>query len=258
MCLIAIAWHAHPELPLVVAANRDEWHERPAAPAHWWADTPQVLAGRDLQAGGTWLGVSRSGRFAALTNFRDPSDRKPGAPTRGRLVSDFLQGAESPRQYLERLPPAAATFQGFNLLVGDRDLLLCFASRTGEVSVVTPGVHALSNHTLDEPWPKVQKAKSALEAALGAEVPEEARQSLIYELLSSTEPAPDAVLPDTGVGIEWERRLSPAMIVGEKYGTRCSTMVSLANTGSWRFCEWTRSPAGEVTQKVELSFSSAA
>lgn len=257
MCLIAIAWHAHPTLPLVVAANRDEWHERPAAPAHWWNDTPQVLAGRDLQAGGTWLGVSRRGRFAALTNFRDPSDGKPGAPTRGRLVSDFLQGADSPQQYLQRLRPTAATYRGFNLLVGDRDVLLCFSSKSGEVSAVTPGVHALSNHTLDEPWPKVQKAKSALEAALRAKMPGEARQSLIYELLSSTEPAPDTALPDTGVGIEWERRLSPVMIVGEKYGTRCSTFVSRDVDDNWQFCEWTRNPAGMVTHTVELSFASA-
>jgi uncharacterized protein with NRDE domain len=171
-------------------------------------------------------------------------------------VSEFLQGTLGPHQYLEQLRHGTAGYQGFNLLVGDRDSLLCYASRSGGIATVTRGVHALSNHSLDEPWPKVQKAKWALEAALGAKMPWKARQSSIYEFLSSTERAPDAALPDTGVGLEWERLLSPIMIVGDRYGTRCSTVVSLAPDGELQFCEWTRNSAGNVTHKVELAFYS--
>ena len=235
MCLIAFAWKAHPEYSLVVAANRDEWHDRPAAPAAWWSDHPDVLAGRDLKAGGTWLGITRNGRFAALTNFRDPSDRKTDAPTRGKLVSDFLIGDMSAREYLLALRERAGGFQGFNLLVGDGESLHYLSSRIGEILSVPPGVHALSNHTLNEPWPKVEKAKSAMGEALQGEMPWEARQMAIYALLSDAAPAPDEVLPDTGVGLEWERVLSPAMIVGENYGTRCSTVLSVARNGSISF-----------------------
>ena len=264
MCLIAFAWQAHPEYPLIVAANRDEWHDRPAAPAAWWNDHPNVLAGRDLKAGGTWLGVTRNGRFAALTNFRDPSDRKADAPTRGKLVSDFLTGTMSAREYLRSLRERASAFQGFNLLVGDGASLHYFSSRTGEILDVPPGVHALSNHTLNEPWPKVEKAKSALGAALQGKMPWEARQiacprldlGAIYELLSDTFTAPDDALPDTGVGLEWERILSPAMIVGENYGTRCSTVVCVSFGGVVVFEEWTRGLRGQLAGNVSHKFAS--
>jgi uncharacterized protein with NRDE domain len=256
MCLIAFAWKAHPEYSLVVAANRDEWHDRPAAPAAWWSDHPEVLAGRDLQAGGTWLGVTRSGRFAALTNFRDPSDRKTDAPTRGKLVSNFLIGTTSAREYLIALREHAGEFPGFNLLAGDGNSLYYFSSRIGEILAVPPGVHALSNHTLNEPWPKVDKAKSALGAALRVEMPWKTRQRLMFDLLSSKERAPDTDLPDTGVGIEWERMLSPAMIVGERYGTRCSTVLSMARDRSISFVEHSRASNGGVTSEAAVSFVS--
>ena len=255
MCLIAFAWQAHPEYPLIVAANRDEWHDRPAAPAAWWNDHPNVLAGRDLKAGGTWLGVTRNGRFAALTNFRDPSDRKADAPTRGKLVSDFLTGTMSAREYLRSLRERASAFQGFNLLLSDGASLHYFSSRTGEILDVPPGIHALSNHTLNEPWPKVEKAKSALGAALQGKMPREARQMAIYELLSDTTHAPDDALPDSGVGLEWERVLSPAMIVGEKYGTRCSTAVNVAGNGEVRFEEWSRDAGGKVVWIISQRFT---
>ena len=257
MCLIAFAWNAHPDYRLVVAANRDEWHERPTAPAAWWDDLPQILGGRDLRAGGTWLGVSRSGRFAALTNFRDPSDRKSDAPSRGRLVSNFLSGAESAHEYLLALRKTADRYQGFNLLVGDGHALYYFGSRIGEIFAVPPGVHALSNHTLNEPWPKVEKAKSALEAALRAKMPEEARQMAIYALLSDATMAPDEALPDTGVGQEWERVLSPALIVTEKYGTRCSTLLTIASSGEVAFEERSRDALGRVAGIVTHRFTLA-
>ncbi|MEP7154542.1 MAG: NRDE family protein [Betaproteobacteria bacterium] len=254
MCLIAFAWNAHPDYRLIVGANRDEWHERPTAPAHWWRDHPEIFAGRDLQAGGTWLGVSKRGRFAALTNFRDPSDRKSGAPSRGNLVSGFLGGTVSASDYLAALQKDAARFQGFNLLVGDDDGLFYFSSRRAEIVAVTPGVHAVSNHVLDEPWPKVEGSKSALEAVLRSEMAEDGRKMAIYEFLSSDMKAPDAHLPETGIGQEWERILSPAMIVTEKYGTRCSTVLSISAGGEINFEERTRDNTGAVTGIVSERF----
>ncbi|MBL8522361.1 MAG: NRDE family protein [Betaproteobacteria bacterium] len=253
MCLIAFAWQADAEFPLIVGANRDEWHDRPAVPAGWWQDHPNILAGRDLKAGGTWLGVTRSGRFAALTNFRDPSDRKTDAPSRGALVLDFLSGELSPYRYLRELRKTADHYQGFNLLLGDLESLFYFSSRIGEILGVPPGVHALSNHTLNEPWPKVESAKSALEAALRAKVPWEARQMAIYNLLSSEDRPVDSALPDTGVGLEWERVLSPPLIVTDAYGTRCSIVLTVDATHHLQFTEYTRDRTGGVTNTAAFS-----
>ena len=255
MCLIAFAWKVHADYPLIVAANRDEWHDRPAAPAAWWSDHPNILAGRDLKAGGTWLGVTRNGRFAALTNFRDPSDRKTDAPSRGQLVSDYLIGTMSAREYLLELREHAGKYQGFNLLAGDMNSLHYFSSRIGEIIKVPPGVHALSNHSLNEPWPKVEKTKSALGAALQGKMPWKARQVAIYAMLSDTTPAPDEALPDTGVGLEWERVLSSAMIVGEKYGTRCSTVMGIWANSEIHFAEHSRDASGIVSQTASYDFS---
>ena len=257
MCLIAFAWKAHPAYSLIVGANRDEWHDRPAAPAAWWQEYPQILAGRDLQAGGTWLGISQTGRFAALTNFRDPSQRKSAAPSRGMLVRNFLLDTGTAYDYLLALRQEASHYQGFNLLAGDGHALYYFGSRIGEILAVPPGVHALSNHTLNEPWPKVEMAKSALEAALRAEMPEEARKMAIYKFLSNDAKAADETLPDTGVGREWERVLSPAMIVTEKYGTRCSTILGISCHRAVSFEEHSRDPSGMVTGIVTHQFTLA-
>ncbi len=248
MCLIAIAWQAHPDYPLVVAANRDEWRDRPAVPAHWWDDHPSLLAGRDLKAGGTWMGVTRSGRFAAVTNFRDPSDRDSTALSRGSLVTEFLLGDEPPARFLAGLAARAARYNGFNLLAGDARTLLYFGSREGEVRAVEPGVHALSNHLLDEPWPKVRRARAALEAAIGD------GDEPLFAMLSDATPAPDAELPDTGVGLERERMLSPILITGDAYGTRAST-VFRATRGSARFEERTRDTSGAVDHRVAFDFA---
>ena len=254
MCLIAFAWKAHPDFSLVVAANRDEWYDRPAVPASWWHGHPQIFAGRDLKAGGTWLGISRNGRFAALTNFRDPSDRKADAPSRGALAVDFLTATVSARDFLLAVRENAPRYQGFNLLVSDGQALCYFSSRIGEILAVPPGVHALSNHTLNEPWPKVIRAKSALEAALRENMPAEARRMAIYDLLSSDAKAADEDLPDTGVGHEWERLLSPALIVTDKYGTRCSTVLTISCDGVADFEERSRDQDGNVTGIVHQPF----
>jgi uncharacterized protein with NRDE domain len=243
MCLIVLAWRARPDLPLVLAANRDEWRERPAEPAHWWPDHPGLLAGRDLQAGGTWMGITRQGRFAAVTNFRDPSDKRSTARSRGALVTEFLLGTESPARFLSGLAAREREYNGFNLVLGDRDSLFYYGSHEGEPRAIEPGVHALSNHLLDEPWPKVVKGRERMEAALEERDPTPA----LFELLGDVESAPDGELPNTGVGLAWERRLSSALITGQGYGTRASTVLTISSSGEVTMEERTREPDGSVS-----------
>jgi len=245
MCLVAIAFRVHHDLPLVVAANRDEWRDRPAAVLSFWSDHPTILAGRDLAAGGTWMGITRGGRFAAVTNFRDPSERRSMPRSRGALVTDALLSAEAPETFLRSLCPS--DYAGFNLLVGDERRLFYYGSREGELREVLPGVHALSNHLLDEPWPKVLRARDAI-----AETPmDDAR---LFAMLSDTKVAPDEQLPNTGVGVEWERRLSPPLITGDDYGTRSSTVLRVSGAGSVHVEERTRDAKGAVIAAVAFDF----
>jgi len=238
-------------MPLVVAANRDEWRERPAKAAHWWPERPELLAGRDLQAGGTWMGVTRSGRFAAVTNFRDPSDKRSTARSRGTLVTEFLLGNESPARFLSNLSARAPEYNGFNLIVGDGTSLFYFGSREGQPRAIEPGVHAISNHVLDEPWPKVVAAQVAMDEALEERDP----MGALFTMLSDPGRAADEDLPKTGVGIEWERRLSAALITGADYGTRASTVVAMTSNGEVLFEERTRERDGAVTQTVREAFT---
>lgn len=243
MCLIVLAWRARGDLPLVVAANRDEWRERPTEPAHWWPDAPAIFAGRDQRAGGTWMGVTRDGRFGAVTNFRDPSDRRTTARSRGELVSRYLLSGERPIDFIAGIEATAAEYNGFNLLLADRESLWYFGSREGLAREVPPGVHALSNHLLDEPWPKVVHAREAMEAALDDADP----RGRLEAFLGDTSLAPDDQLPQTGVALEWERRLSPPLITGDDYGTRSSTTVLFDSDGRVAVRELTRDGGGRVT-----------
>ena len=251
MCLIVVAWRAREDLELVVAANRDEWRDRPAEPARWWPDEPRILAGRDLKAGGTWMGVTRAGRFAAVTNFRDPSDKRSTAISRGTLATDFLLGSESALRFLSNLSARAKDYNAFNLILGDRASLFYYGSREGEPRPIEPGVHGLSNHVLDEPWPKVVRGRVAMELALYERDPAEP----LFRMLSDRDPAPDADLPHTGVGVEWERRLSPPLIAGTDYGTRASTVMIVGVSGEVRFEERSLSAAGEVTGTARERFA---
>lgn len=253
MCLIVIAWRARDDLPLVVAANRDEWRDRPARPAHWWDDAPRLFAGRDLKAGGTWMGVTREGRFAAVTNFRDPAERRSSARSRGELVTRFLLSREAPRDFLAALGAHAGEYDGFNLVAGDGESLWYFGSREGSARAVEPGVHALSNHLLDEPWPKVVRGRLAMEAALGETDP----SPRLFAALADGEGAPDEALPDTGVGIAWERRLASPLIAGADYGTRCSTVLAVSREGKVAFEERSLDEGGRVTGRVSEAFSLA-
>jgi len=250
MCLILIAHGAHSEFPLVIAANRDEYYQRPTARAAFWQDHPHILAGRDLECMGTWLGVTRGGRFAALTNFRDPRERKTDAPSRGRLVSDFLVSDQEPREYLENVAMQAQRYNGFNLLAGDIDGVFYCSSREATVQKLSPGIHGLSNHLLDTPWPKVARGKQRLQAALAGEFDAE----VILDLLHDREPAPEGELPDTGVGADLERVLSPALIVSPQYGTRASTAILFGEDGSVSFAERTILPGGNIGPTVTLRF----
>lgn len=226
MCLIAFAHRAVAGAELVVAANRDELFERPTAAARFWEDHPAVLAGRDLRAGGTWMGVTRGGRYAAITNFRNPRDRRDDAPSRGALVGEFLTGAESPQAYLEQLRPRAKAYNGFSLLVGLREEMWFYSNSNGALLPVEPGVHALSNHVLDEPWPKVRTAREGVRALLGTPLQPER----LFDMLADETTAPDDELPDTGIGLERERKASAMRIRDPIYGTRCSSVLIVRGT----------------------------
>lgn len=254
MCLILVGWRAHPDYRLVVAANRDEFFARPAQPAHWWSEAPGLLAGRDLEAGGTWMGVGRNGRFAALTNYRDPSQQRPGAPSRGALVRDCLASDADTRSTLARIAAISAAYAGFNLLAFDGHSLAIHESTTGHIKSLSPGVYGLSNHLLDTPWPKVRLARERFAAAL-PDLPDDRR---LLALLRDDQPAPDAHLPRTGVGMEWERWLSPAFIRAPGYGTRCSSVLTLSNDGAVCFAEWTWDEAGRIAAEVRHRFTVAA
>jgi uncharacterized protein with NRDE domain len=251
MCLIFLAIDSHPHYKIVIAANRDEFYDRPSAPASFWPEAPQLLAGRDLRAGGTWLGVTKTGRMAALTNFRDSESKTTDAPSRGNLVSEFLLGRKEPVTYLEQISANAQRYNGFNLLVGQNANIYYYSNRAGEIRALGPGIHGLSNHCLDTPWPKVEKGKEALRALLTGKsiCPDD-----LFHLLLDRTAAPDELLPDTGVGLEKERMLSPIFISSPEYGTRSSTVILLDRTGSVTFIEKSFPNGSENPSAVEYSF----
>ena len=230
MCLILFAHDAHPEYRLVLAANRDEFYARPTVPAAAWDDAPEVIAGRDLRGGGTWMGITRQGRWAALTNYRDPTEAERGAPSRGQLVADYLRGATDPAEHLESLRPEPAEFNGFNLLLGDRESVFWYSNRAGGPGTrLSPGVYGLSNHLLDTPWPKVARGKRSLEQLLSQAG--DLDPDPLLELLLDRTYAADHELPETGVGLERERMLSSLFISSPEYGTRSSTALLVDRAG---------------------------
>ena len=237
---------------MTVLANRDEFHDRPAQQAHFWADRPDVLAGRDQREGGTWMGVSVNGRFAAVTNFRSRQDMQPGERSRGMLPADFLTSRERSDAYLDRVLSEGQTWAGFNLLVFDGMELMWGSNRFDAGPVrVEPGIHGLSNALLDTPWPKVEAGKKALKALLRDE---DYIENGWLDVLSDTTTAADETLPETGIGKEKERLLSSRRIVSPGYGTRCSTMIRLSWDGSVEFIEKTWVPQGVEPDTVEYYF----
>lgn len=253
MCLAALALDVHPTYALVVAANRDEYHARPTAPAHWWEEG--LLAGRDLHAGGTWLGVTRDGRFALLTNFRDPSRNDPNAPSRGALVPEVLTDAAGLDRALDRIAKRGGSYNGFNLLAGTFDHATWMSNRSDASRRLPRGSYGLSNALLDTPWPKVVWTKRALDDWIrrADHDPEP-----LLEALAERELAADAELPSTGVALEWERRLSSPFILSEAYGTRCSTVFTIDRQGHATFIERSFDAEGNPTGEVRESFDVAA
>jgi uncharacterized protein with NRDE domain len=230
MCLIVIGWRAHPDFPLVVAANRDEFYARPTAPAARWPDHPRVLGGLDLEAGGTWLGVAESGRFAAVTNVREPGAPQ-GRLSRGQLTREFLVGNRSAEEYMAGIDGSA--YSGFNLLVSDGESLWYGSNRDGTPRRLAPGIYGLSNHLLDTPWPKLMTARHQFAAALATLPDTEA----LFGILANGKTVADEHLPRTGVPLEWERLLSAIFVCSENYGTRASTVLTQARHGSIRLEE---------------------
>jgi uncharacterized protein with NRDE domain len=242
MCLILLSYDIHPVYRMVLAANRDEYYDRPTAPLAFPDDSPEILAGRDLKHNGMWLGVTRIGRIAAITNYRDPGLNILNAPSRGFLVRDFLAGDSSPKDYLEHVQSNKDQYNGYNLLVGDRSELFYYSNRGNRIQKLAPGMYGLSNHLLDTPWPKIAKGKSGLENLLNGKGhinPED-----IFKLLKDGSYPPDRMLPNTGVGLEWERILSSLFITSEFYGTRSSSIIFIERGGEITFMERTFIPDG--------------
>lgn len=253
MCLLVVAWLSHPRYRLVVAGNRDEFHDRPSAPLGWWSDVPGVLAGRDLRANGTWLGVARGDRFGIVTNFRNVEAPAPTeSPSRGQLVPRFLREAREPGDFLEELRVTADRFAGFNLLLGDASSLHYYSNATRQPPrALPPGIYGLSNHRLDEPWPKVVRARLRFAAEL---VRDDPAPATLFDVLADGAPAADDQVPATGLPADLERALSAPFVRHARYGTRCSTLAFVEHDGHTRVHERRFDAAGAQTGSSRFEF----
>lgn len=230
MCIVFLVHHTVPDLPLVMAANRDEFFERPTLPMHFWEDYPTLLAGKDMQAGGTWLGVTRTGRIAVVTNYRETNTPKDGAPSRGKLITDFLLDQKvDVDTFRQRLDNEGKQYNGFNILFGNVNELFYYSNMVGHSTRLKPGVYGLSNHLLDTPWPKVTLGKGLLH-----ELPPDPKQwtnDVLFGLLTNDHIPPDHLLPETGIDTAFERTLGSIFVSSPDYGTRCSTVIKLNRMG---------------------------
>ncbi len=256
MCLILFAFNAHADYPLVVAANRDEAYTRATAPAAFWQDHPQLYGGRDLEMGGAWMGLTRAGRFAAVTNFRDGYPKGVAPRSRGDLVGGYLTGTQAAQPYLQSVAARRAEYAGFGVLAGDLNALWFLSNYGNGVEAITPGVHGLSNHLLDTPWPKVTSGKHQLAALLQSN-PQSMPEKL-FDMLADRSGATADALPDTGVGILREKELGPKFIaVDDRYGTRASTVVIVNHDGAVTYAERSFGARGtfigEVTRDFQLT-----
>jgi uncharacterized protein with NRDE domain len=253
MCLLVLAWQVHPKYRLVVAANRDEYHERPAAALAPWPAPDRILAGRDLRGGGTWLGLDRTRRFGVVTNFRDRQRPRRSAPTRGALIPAYLSGSASAADYLAGLETDAPGYSGFNLLLSDADALWYASNRAERFArPLEPGVYGLSNEFLDTPWPKLQRVRGRFQAWLREP---SGTPSSLFEMLNDREPTPDADLPHTGLPVEWERTLSSPFVLDTTYGTRCSTVLALEASGAVYLAERRFDSAGLPSGQAEYQLN---
>lgn len=251
MCLVLFALGQNPEWPLVLIANRDEFYERPAKQAHFWEESPDLLAGQDLLAGGTWTGIRKKGlRFAILTNYRDSLPPRPENASRGRIVRDYLESDDTPTVFLENLKKNRENYNPFNLICGTPEELFCFSSTQDSYQKILPGIHGLSNHLLDTPWPKVKRGCGFLEQAIRKDISEE---KLISILRDQHRPE-DTDLPDTGVGLGWERKLAPIFVHSPEYGTRCSTLLLYDQRRNISFTEVSWDEKGDEAGKVKVEW----
>ena len=251
MCLILLAYKAHRAYPLILAANRDEYYQRPTLSAHWWQEIPTLLAGKDLLRGGTWLGLTKTGRFAAVTNVRDGGAHQSSPMSRGQLPLEYLAGDHGDEVFVERLTRTSSEYNGYNLLFGGIDRLSYFTNHQAQWTVLEPGIHGLSNAGLNTPWPKVENGKQILREQIDRPSPSTDK---IFAYLASTEQAPDHLLPDTGVGLQLERKLSAACIAGTDYGTRSSCLLLVDRNNRATFLEKERAPGRSPLQKYVFQF----
>jgi uncharacterized protein with NRDE domain len=256
MCLLVLAWQAHPRYRLIVAANRDEYHERPAAALARWSEPPGILAGRDLRAAGTWLGLDPARRFGVVTNFRELLRARPAAPSRGGLIPRYLSGAADAAGFFGELAESADAYSGFNLLLTDAHALWYGSNRARPFArALPPGVYGLSNELLDTPWPKLVRVKSRFRAWLAE--PAGTAEDL-FALLADRTPslASDAPPPAPGgLPREWERILSAPFVVHPTYGTRCSTVLLLAADGAARLAERRFDASGAEQGETEFQLN---
>lgn len=250
MCLILFSYNNHPKYKLILASNRDEFYNRPTRQLEFWVDSPNILAGQDEQDNGTWLGVASNGRISGITNFRSSKALKNKAPSRGLLVSNYLNGIQSPKEYLENIMKYGQDYNGFNLLAGDVDSMYYYSNMGGTVQKVEPGIYGLSNAFLDTPWPKVTKGKAELEKIISEG--DNLHLERIFSLLSDKAVPSEKELPETGVGLEWERILGPIFIESEIYGTRTSTIITIDHNSNINVVEKTFTKTGADSFESEI------
>jgi uncharacterized protein with NRDE domain len=248
MCLLLISYNSHPLYKLIIAANRDEFYNRPTEKARFWDSAPFLLGGKDLQAGGTWLGITKRGRFAAITNYREPQNVKKDSPSRGKLVTSFLENNTSLENFVKFLYSTVEEYNGYNLLYMEAGEVFYFSNKAGNNILLSPGIYALSNHLLDTPWPKVEKSKrSFIDIIKKNDISIDA----IFNLLSDGSLPPDELLPNTGIGLEIERAVSPIFVSTPHYGTRSSTVILIDKLNNVTFVEKALN-----TSKTDWEFSS--
>lgn len=254
MCILFIAVKQHPDYPLIILANRDEFHQRATTACDYWPEQPAVLGGRDQVANGSWMAVNtQNGRLAALTNIRDPHHINPDAPSRGALVSDFVCGNQSATDYQQHLNTHRQQYNGYNLLFGDVHHLQVLNSYSGQVTSLTPGVYGLSNAALNSPWPKLNKGVQALKGY--CQQPGKLDNHHLFSLLKDQQQAPDNTLPVTGVSLEWERRLSSIFIQSAEYGTRSSTLLLMNSQQHIDYIERSFAADGKTVESRTFAFT---
>jgi len=253
MCLILLAYQCHSKYPLIIAANRDEYYRRPTQNVHWWPDRPDVLAGKDLHSGGTWMGISRQGRFAAVTNIREGKLSAGDYLSRGQLTLKYLTDQINDTDFHQFLQNSRQNFRGYNLLFGTRHKLQHFSNRSQTFTELKPGIYGLSNANLDSPWPKVEKGKAELDQLLSAVT---LKHEDLFQILANKAIAADKYLPDTGIGLERERQLSAIRICGDDYGTRSSSTLTIDRHNKITFHEKERAPEQGPIKKFSFKIHS--